>query len=337
MARLLLIGAGRMGRTHLEALNGLDRLELTAVADPSAEAVATARSLVGAAALYDDAEDAFAHCGADAALIAAPTHLHHRLAAGALEAGLHILCEKPLTLERAGSEELGEQAEAAGLVLQVGFWRRYCPVLVEAKRLLCAGAIGRPIVARLVQWDIESPPLAWCAPELSGGIFVDMGVHEFDQLEWLFERSIVELRAHALALGDPRLEAVGDLDNAQVAVRLEGELAASIELSRTARYADDVRLEVLGDDGALFVDTQPTARVRLGVREGLRTEWESGEDQMGAGVAAELAAFAAAIDARDGSGRPGAKESVRATELAQLARESAAGGDPADCRPWISP
>jgi myo-inositol 2-dehydrogenase/D-chiro-inositol 1-dehydrogenase len=333
-AKLLLIGAGRMGRFHLHVIRqSLPDIDVIGIVDPSAKALEHAIELAPEAQAFGDAAQALGLSDAHGCLIAGPSHKHPELVARALDAGLHVLCEKPLTLEPGRSEDLGARAQALGLVLQVGFWRRFAPALLEAKRLLLGAAIGRPVLVRLVQWDADCPPARWCEPEKSGGIFVDMGVHEFDQLEWLLGKRIVELHARTLRRSEPELEAVDDYDNAVIWARVNGDVGAAIELSRTARYADDVRLEILGDDGALFADMHPSAQVRVGSRSGLVTVWTSEEDQMAAGVAAELAAFTLAIEKGGGIDWPGAGASIRATRLAQLARESAARGEPVGVDP----
>jgi predicted dehydrogenase len=320
-----LVGLGRMGGVHLDAIcDPSTGLTLTAVAEPRLDTVASATGLIGEAAVYPDAAQALRRPGLAGCIVVTPTETHATIVMDALDQGLHVFCEKPLTLEPKESLRLRALADSRGLVLQVGFWRRFSPPLVEARRLLREGAVGRPIMLRLVQWDMDGPPAAWCDPQRSGGIFVDMGVHEFDEIEWLLETRITDVNACPLALVDEELRAVGDYDNAVVFVGLETGAHAVVDLSRNGRYADDVRLEILGSDGALFVDTIPIARVRLGTRRGLETVWEdAGCDAFHTAIRAELAAFGALV----GGGRvsvPGAAESIRATTIGAAARESAA-------------
>ena len=261
-----LVGLGRMGTVHLRAIRELvPNVALAAVAEPRAALVA-ASDLTGDVVVYPDASGALRHPGLDGCIVVTPTETHASIVADALELGLHVFCEKPLTLRPEESLQLQELAESRGLVLQIGFWRRFSPLLVEARRLLQEGAIGRPILLRLVQWDVDCPPAAWCDPRRSGGIFVDMGVHEYDELEWLLDARITELTAHPLALVNEELADVGDFDNALVFAGLEGGARAIIDMSRNGRYADDLRLEILGSDGALLADTVPASRLRIGTR-----------------------------------------------------------------------
>jgi predicted dehydrogenase len=320
-----LVGLGRMGSVHLEAIRAIvPRLRLVAVAEPRAEPATPERS--GDAAVYADARQALRHPGVTACIVATPTDSHRSIVAQALEAGVHVFCEKPLTLAPHESLELEAMAEARGLVLQIGFWRRFAEPLVEARRLLHAGAIGRPLLLRLVQWDVDCPPADWCDPARSGGIFVDMAIHEFDEIEWLLDEAIAEVTARPLALVNEDLAAVGDYDNAVVLARLAGGAHAMIEVSRNGRYADDIRLEILGNEGAILVETVPHGRVRLGTRAGLQTVWEQDGDVFLTAIAAQLEAFAALVSREPlAPDVPGAAASIRAVAIGEAARESAAG------------
>ncbi len=327
-ASLALIGVGRMGRVHAEAIaRHLPDAALVAVAEPRAEAVEGLDHLLGDAAVYPTAEAAMEHPGVDGCVVVTPTDTHAAVVIAALDRGLDVFCEKPLTLDGEESRTLAELATANDCVLQVGFWRRFYAPIAMARGLVADGAIGTPLFARLIQWDVDCPPVEWCAPERSGGIFVDMGVHEFDQIEWLLDDEIVSLEARPLARVIGELEAVDDFDNVTVWFTVGGGAQGSIELSRNGRYADDVRMELLGSEGALFVDTVPTGRLRLGTRDGLATIWEQpGEDSFLAGIAQELAAFTLALDGSGDLGLPGAEASIRATELGGAARRSARTG-----------
>jgi myo-inositol 2-dehydrogenase/D-chiro-inositol 1-dehydrogenase len=317
-----------MGGVHLRGLRALTpNVRLTAVAEPRADLV-TASDLIGDAVVYPGAAQALRHPGLDGCIVVTPTETHAAIVADALELGLHVFCEKPLTLRRDESLQLHALAESRGLALQVGFWRRFSPPLVEARRLLQEGAIGRPILLRLVQWDVECPPAAWCDPRRSGGIFVDMGVHEYDEIEWLLDTRITEVTVHPLARVNKELADVGDFDNVIVFAGLECGAHAIVDLSRNGRYADDVRLEILGSDGALFADTIPTPRVRVGTRGRLETVWEdAGGDAFLDAVAAELAAFGAlATGGAAAAAVAGAAESIRATLIGEAASDSASSG-----------
>ena len=329
-ATLALFGVGRMGSVHAQAIRRhLPDATLAAIAEPRAEAVASLGDAAGDATVYPSAPEALAHPGLDGAIVVTPTDTHDDVVTAALERDLHVFCEKPLTLDAAQSvrlEALGAERER---ILQVGFWRRFHPPIAMARRLLADGAIGRPLFSKLTQWDVDCPPVEWCAPDRSGGIFVDMAVHEFDQIEWFLDDEVVSVEARPLPLVIDALETVGDYDNAVVWFTLAGGGQGMIDLSRNGRYADDIRIEVLGSDGALFIETVPTGRLRLGRRGGIETVWADPEpDSFTAGIARELAAFTRAIRAKDASAVPGAAASIRASELGRAAARSADTGRP---------
>ena len=324
---MAVVGAGRMGRVHLRAFGSTARARLAAIVEPAAAARERVADL--GVPVFETIDQLLDTGGMDGVVITAPSDLHLDLVRRCASAGLPVLCEKPLTLAQDESLLLQSSAASRGLVLQVGFWRRFAAPLMEARRLLRAGAIGRPVLVRLVQWDVDSPPATWCDPVRSGGIFVDMGVHEYDEIEWLLDARVTEVRAQPLAVVNQELAGVGDVDNALVFAAVKGGVRAIVELSRNGRYADDIRLEVLGSDGALLVETVPKARVRLGTRQGLETVWEGGDDVFLAAVGAELAAFAALASGETSEASvPGAAESVRAVAIGEAARESAASGAP---------
>jgi predicted dehydrogenase len=196
-----------------------------------------------------------------------------------------------------------------------------------AKELLAEGAIGTPLFSKLTQWDIDCPPVAWCSPDRSGGIFVDMAVHEFDQIEWFLDDEVVSVEARVLPRVIAELETVGDFDNAAVWFTLASGGQGIIDLSRNGRYADDIRIEVLGSNGAIFIETVPTGRLRLGTRDGIQTVWKDPEDDsFVAGIARELAAFTLAMHGQAGIAVPGVAASIRATELGRAAARSAEAG-----------
>ena len=194
-----------MGRVHAEVIAGLASVELSAVADERADALTAATPLIGTAPVYGSADEALLDPELEACLVVTPTDTHAAIIDLALDRCLHVFCEKPLTLDLEEGRRLGRRAAAAGRVLQVGFWRRYCPAIVAAKEVLGRGAIERPLFVRSSQWDVEAPPADWCAPERSGGIFVDMGIHDLDELEWLLDDRVVRIEGRPFPPADPSI------------------------------------------------------------------------------------------------------------------------------------
>ena len=326
-----ILGLGRMGRLLARVMvRHVADLRIAALADPlpgRAEEVGGELG-VGGAAAYEDPEAALVCPELEACVVAAPTARHHDIVRRALRMGLHVFCEKPLGLDPDEDERLGAEGEACGLTLQVGFWRRFSPPWITARQLLRDGAIGRPLFLRMSQWDASLPPPAFHDLAVSGGIIVDCGIHEFDLVEWLTRQRIVRVEGHALPLAHPELEGTGDLDNAIVVAHLDGGEVAVVDLSRNAGYANDIRSEILGSSGAVFVETVPSGRACVATSAGVR-ELETGtaRDAMQTGIARELTAFAAAVRGA-GNGVPGARESARALRVAQAAVRSTVTGRP---------
>ena len=288
-----LVGAGRMGAMHAGIMRDSELVELTAVVDVNRDAAAAAAR---GAKVFSRVEEALALPEVEALVVAAPTPWHASIVEAGLEAGRAVLCEKPLSFRPSVSVRLAERAVAAGTTLAVGFWRRFSPPWAMARRLLREGAIGEPLLLRLSQWDAHPPPVAFCAREVSGGLPVDCGVHEFELIEFLTGRRAVNVRARALPVADPEVAAAGDVDNCLIEVEMEGGAAAVIDLSRNCRYGDDVRTEILGTEGALFADGLPAGRLRIGDRKGLReVAGAHADDFMAAGVRGQLEAFARAV------------------------------------------
>jgi myo-inositol 2-dehydrogenase / D-chiro-inositol 1-dehydrogenase len=241
--RLGLVGAGRMGRTHLDALAGSGTVRIVAVADPSPQA----RSAVSQAGVdtYASLPEMLAGQTLDGLLIAAPTDHHLPLVSEALGAGLPVLCEKPCGLTVAEAARCAEEAQRAGLLLQVAYWRRFVPELIALRDEIARGALGKILAVNCYQWDEAPPPAVF--RESSGGIFVDMGVHEFDQLRWLTGQEFGTVwPAASRAAGAP-----GDPDCAQLVAELDGGSTALVSLGRWHPDGDICRVEVFGTSGSV--------------------------------------------------------------------------------------
>ncbi|WP_089154322.1 Gfo/Idh/MocA family protein [Micromonospora sp. NBS 11-29] len=240
--RLALVGAGRMGRHHLRALAGNRAVRISHVVDP----VPAARAAVEAAGLpaYPSVEDLLADAVPDGLLVTAPTGRHGALVATAAKAGLPVLCEKPAGLDAAGAAEAGRVAEAAGIAFQVAYWRRYVPALRRLRDRIAGGAFGEVLFVAASQWDGEPPAAAFRTG--SGGIFVDMGVHEFDQIRWLTGQEVTRVAAQAAGpVTDPAVRG-RDVDSAQALLGLSGGGTALVSLGRHHPGGDMATVEVFG-------------------------------------------------------------------------------------------
>ncbi|MGQ0849101.1 MAG: Gfo/Idh/MocA family oxidoreductase [Actinomycetota bacterium] len=323
--RLAVVGAGRMGAFHARTLSRMDGISVVAVVDQRIDQANRVATEAAAAAL-DSVEHLQDLYHPDGWLIATPTPTHPAIVAKALENGAHVLCEKPLALDVQAGAALGAKAAALGRILQVGFWRRFSPPWRHAKAVVERGTIGRPVLVRLSQWDADPPPPEFCDPAVSGGLAIDCGVHEYDLAEWLTGCRVERVLARNLAIVDEALGAVGDVDNLAALIDLTGGAAAAVDLSRNGRYGDDVRTEILGSEGAIFIDSLPTGRARLATRDGIEVVAGSEvEDVTVAGIAGQALAFASAV----GGGPteiPGAEASNRAVSIGLAVQRSAISG-----------
>ena len=260
-----LVGAGRMGSTHARIVaRSLPEVRLAAIADVDRAAAERLAAEVGVERTYGSAAELLADPGVDAILVATSTHQHLAVVREAAAARKDALCEKPLALTLADTDAAIEAAERAGIRVQVGFMRRWDADYRRAHERIVGGDIGRPALFKSLQFDTELPPLAFCDPAVSGGIMVDMGIHEFDLARWLVRDEVVEVQAYGSCLVHPELGPVGDVDTAVVSLRFAGGAVGNVELSRDAGYGEDVRTEVMGDGGSVFVGLLPTAPGILG-------------------------------------------------------------------------
>lgn len=295
MFRLGLIGAGRMGRTHLRALEGSTTVALTAVVEP----VASARdaSAGPGRAVFEDVAQLLDAGGIDGVLITAPSDRHLEIVVQVAAAGLPILCEKPCGLSSAEIRAAAEAVERHGVPFQVAYWRRYVPALQELRQRIEDGELGDLHLVASFQWDGQPPAAAFRAH--SGGIFIDMGVHEFDQIRWLSGQEIGPLSV----VSPPLSENVGDgkdVDSAQAIAPLSGGATAFVSLGRYFPGGDMARVEVFGTRDAVrldFVDPKDGERAQLDAlvrqAEGFAT-FATGGPRSGASIQDAAAALEAA-------------------------------------------
>jgi len=248
--RFGLIGAGRMGRTHLRALDGSTTVGVTAVVEP----VAAARAAIAdtGRVVFEHVAELLAAGGIDGVLIAAPTTHHIELVTRVAAAGLPILCEKPCGLTSAGIRQAQDAVDRHRVPFQVAYWRRYLPALQALRQRIHDGELGDVHLFASSQWDGEPPGAAFRAA--SGGIFRDMGVHEFDQVRWLSGQDFGEISA---VPGPPDADpdnVAGDVDSAQAIARLSGGASAFISLGRYFPGGDMARVEVFGTRDAVRCD-----------------------------------------------------------------------------------
>jgi myo-inositol 2-dehydrogenase / D-chiro-inositol 1-dehydrogenase len=248
MARIAVIGVGRIGSMHAELLaHRVAGAELAGVADTHAE---TARA-VGAELGVPVLEDAIAG-DADAVAICTSTDTHADLIVAAARAGKAIFCEKPVSLDLAEVDRALAEVEAAGVPFQIGFNRRFDPAHQAVHDAVASGAVGEPHVVRISSRDPAPPPMSYV--ETSGGIFLDMTIHDFDMARYVAGSEVVEVFARGAVRVDEGFAAAGDVDTALVTLVHENGCLCAIDNSRQAVYGYDQRVEVFGSAGMAASD-----------------------------------------------------------------------------------
>ena len=330
--KVALIGAGRIGKVHATSIKADPRSTLVAVADVMAEAAEALAAEHGIAARTVD--DILADTGIDAILIASSTNTHADLIEAGIRAGKAIFCEKPidLSLDRA----LAVRRAAAGhdRPVMMGFNRRFDPNFAALKAALEAGEIGRGELLSVTSFDPAPPPVSYV--KVSGGLFRDMMIHDFDICAFLFgmPRTVM---AQGACLVDPAIGAAGDIDTAVVVLGYGDGRIATIRNSRRAAYGYDQRIEVLGSGGTLAAENMLENTLVRATEAGVTSARPVHfflERYMRA-YEIEWAAFVAAC--RDGAPVPATvQDGVNALALAEAANRSLAEGRPVTITPDLT-
>lgn len=317
-----LIGGGRIGKIHAANAASHPALSLKYVIDPNEEAVAALAFRYGAA--VTTLETALADAAVAGVIVASPTdqHLAHCLQAAA--AGKAIFCEKPvdLSVERARSAA-GALAKAR---LFLGFNRRFDPSFRALRQKLQTGAIGNLETLHIISHDPAPPPVSYI--KVSGGLFKDMTIHDFDVARWLLAEPVVEVYAMGACLVDPAIGAADDIDTAKVLLRTASGRMAVISNTRRSGYGYDQRIEAFGSAGAVRVDNLTDTTVAVWGEEGAtRAPFQNFFlERYAEAYRLEMDHFAAVLRGEEPS--VGFADGVRALELAEAAGRSHATGRP---------
>jgi len=247
-----IIGAGRIGAVHAETLAfRLPEATALIIADinrPAAEEVATR---YGIPRVTESAEEVLADPEIEAVLICSSTDTHADLIVAAAGAGKHIFCEKPIDHRLEKIDRALAAVKRFGVQLQIGFNRRFDPNFLKVREIVKSGGIGEPHVLKITSRDPSPPPEAYI--RASGGIFLDMTIHDFDMARYLMGSDVTEVYARATVLVDPVFEKAGDWDTAVVTLTFANGALGTIDNSRKAVYGYDQRVEVFGSEGMVTV------------------------------------------------------------------------------------
>lgn len=244
------IGLGRLGYHHAMNVTRSMGANLVAVSDPVKEALDRAVNDFDTTG-YTDYKELIADPRVEAVVVATPTQTHYDILMDVIAAGKPIFCEKPLTYTPEEAEKVVKAVDEKGLFLQVGFMRRFDPGHTSAKEMIASGKCGKPIYIHDCQRDPNGPPPAY-VPQ-SGGLFVDMGIHDLDVARWLMGCEVTEIYAQGAVLKHDYLTELNDVDDGQMLLKFENGALGMIEISRNANDVYDCRTEVIGLEKSVFV------------------------------------------------------------------------------------
>lgn len=251
MLNIGIIGAGRIGKVHAEGImkHGAGASVLS-IADPAmTEKTAEWAASLGIKETGTDYRAILRDKRIGAVLLCSPTDSHYQLSMEALDAGKHVFCEKPVDTDPRRIREVAAKVEKTGLKYQVGFNRRFDHNFAALRRAVTDGKIGDVHIVRVTSRDPAAPPPEYVAR--SGGMFLDMTIHDFDMVRYLSGSDVTEVYANAAVLVDPAIGRAGDVDTAIITLKLASGALAVIDNSRRAAYGYDQRAEVFGSLGSV--------------------------------------------------------------------------------------
>ena len=247
------IGTGRIGRVHIKALTqNVPQAEVVAITDINMESARETGRIYGISSVLDNYIDVINNPDVEAVLICSPTDKHARHITEAARSGKHIFCEKPIDLSLEIINGALDEVKKAGVKFLVGFNRRFDPHFMKVKQLVAEGKIGEPHLVKITSRDPEPPPAGYVAG--SGGMFLDMTIHDFDMARFIIGSEVTEVYAKATVLVDPAIGEAGDVDTAVITLTFENGALGVIDNSRKAIYGYDQRLEAFGSLGMVSAD-----------------------------------------------------------------------------------
>jgi len=321
--RFAMFGAGRIGQVHGQNLVNHPQVELTRVCDPVADALSAMVELTGAAA--SDVDAVLSDASIDAVVVASSTDTHADLIERSVDAGKAVFCEKPIDLDLQRARQVQAHVEKNNAICGLGFNRRFDPSFNALWRAVSEGQIGSVESVTIISRDPSPPPMAYV--KVSGGLYRDMMIHDFDIARWMLGEEPTQVFAVGSCLIDEQIGREGDVDSAAVTLTTASGKLCQISNSRRATYGYDQRVEVHGSNGMLRIENpRPTAL------EGMNDSGSRGEllydffmDRYVDAYRLEIDAFVQAL-LKGERPNPDQKDGVAALTLAEAAVESQQSG-----------
>ena len=269
--RVAIIGAGRIGKLHANNLKTrVPNAELVAVSDVYEPAAKELAETLGIPFFTNDYRKVLADPNVDAVFICSSTDTHSPISIAAARAGKHIFCEKPIDHDLDKIREVLDEVKKAGVKYQVGFNRRFDRNFKRVHEAVKSGALGDVHIVKVTSRDPEAPPISYV--KVSGGIFVDMTIHDFDMVRYLSGSEVEEVSAFGACLVNPEIGKAGDVDTCVIMLKFANGALGVIDNSRQAVYGYDQRVEVFGSKGCITADNETPNNTTLYTSDGVMNE-----------------------------------------------------------------
>lgn len=257
-----IIGAGRIGKVHLKSITySIPKAKVIGITDVFKDALPALAEEYGIPKIYDDYKQMLADPEIDAVMVCSSTNTHADISIEAAKAGKHVFCEKPVDLTPEKVQAVIDTVAEAGVKLQVGFNRRFDHNFAHIRELINEGKIGKLELVKITSRDPEPPSAEYAA--VSGGIFLDMTIHDFDMACFIAGSEVEEVYVNAACLVDPAIGEAGDVDTAIINLKFKNGALGVIDNSRRAAYGYDQRVEAFGSDGAAMAANDTPTNVTL--------------------------------------------------------------------------
>lgn len=265
-----IIGAGRIGQLHANNIFNSDLLRLKAISDIKLDHLSGTSIENNVDVITSNPEDIFDDSSIDAVFICSSTDTHSDFIKKAALAGKHIFCEKPISFNLDDTRAALKVVEESGVLFQAGFNRRFDKNFRKIYETIQAGKIGEPHIIRISSRDPGAPPEDYI--KTSGGMFMDMTIHDFDMVRFLANSDVVDISVKATSLVDPVFKKYNDVDTAVITLTFENGAIGVIDNSREAVYGYDQRIEVFGNKGAVSAENEKKTNIKLSTVEGTYLE-----------------------------------------------------------------
>lgn len=266
-----IVGVGRIGRLHAEHMKKHSNIELIGVSDVQVtEELLKWSEPFNLSIVTDNYMELIQDERVKAIFICSPTNTHIDIIKAAVAHNKHIFCEKPISFHYQDTKQLLELVQQSGIIFQVGFNRRFDHNFYKVRQLMDNNKIGQPHIIKITSRDPAPPPASYI--EASGGMFMDMSIHDFDMARYISGSEVETVFAEGAVLVDPSIGELGDIDTAIITLRFANGALGVIDNSRKAAYGYDQRVEVLGEKGSISVENDVPTTVKISTEQSIETD-----------------------------------------------------------------